>query len=366
MDRKMKFKIICILLFPAALIINGLSHNDPGLTESIYSMGIYRFFSVIFSNIFGIFHFSVIEMFLILLIPSFVIYVMVSVFKMKKKVNKKSKIKKPNRSIGIITAIFALAGAVYFLFIVLWGLNYNRNTAFKIFGLVKREVTSDMLYEIGTDLAEKLNNSVGDLKDEYFQSKNLAGRGNIGYYKLQDRYPTLGGNYADAKPILLSSVFSRLQIWGIYSPFSFESNFNTMVPNVLLPSTIAHELAHARGFAREDEADFIAYLTCINNNDTGFIYSGNLLAYINIVNALGRSDADSAKDVMQMLDPAVIKQLGRINEFEKRYESVISDTAESVNDIFLKSNRQEDGIRSYGRMVDLIVAYYYGIMGKGE
>jgi hypothetical protein len=359
MKRKLIYRIICILLFPAAVAVNYLSHRDAGLTERIYSMGAYRFFSVIFSNISGIFPFSVMEVFLILIVLLFFIYLSILIFRKKKKAKKKSRKEKAAGIFELITIPLAIVGTVYFLFIVLWGLNYNRRSAFEIFGLKKQEVTLDKLYEIGTDLKDKLNQLVSDISDSDLELNNVIGRGNLGYFKIQDKYPALGGNYTNVKPVMLSVVMSYFQIWGIYSPFSFEANINSMIPGPLLPSTIAHELAHVRGFAREDEANFIAYLACVNHHDAAYIYSGSLLAYINIINAVRSTDTDAADNLNGMLDPAVIEHLREIGRFNARYKSILNDIADRVNDIFLKSNRQTEGVKSYGRMVDLITAYYF-------
>jgi hypothetical protein len=359
MKRKLIYRIICILLFPVAVAVNYLSHRDAGLTERIYSMGAYRFFSVIFSNISGIFNFSVIEVFLMLIILLFVIYIFILIFKKKKKAKKKSKKEKASGFFDLITIPLAIAGIAYFLFIILWGLNYNRRNAFEIFGLTKQEVTLEKLYVIGTDLKDKLNQLSSGINERDLELKNVIERGNLGYFKIQDKYPALGGNYTNVKPVMLSAVMSYFQIWGIYSPFSFEANINRMIPGPLLPSTIAHELAHVRGFAREDEANFIAYLTCVNHHDAAYIYSGSLLAYISILNAIRSTDADAAAALNKMLYPAVIDHLLQINKFNAKYKSVLNEISDHVNDLFLKSNRQTDGVKSYGRMVDLITAYYF-------
>ena len=43
--------------------------------------------------------------------------------------------------------------------------------------------------------------------------------------------------------------------------------------------------------------------------------------------------------------------------FEKYSESVASKVSDAVNDTFLKSQGQKEGTASYGRVVDLAVAY---------
>ena len=81
---------------------------------------------------------------------------------------------------------------------------------------------------------------------------------------------------------------SYTNITGIYSPFTAEANVNVSVPKSTLLFTTMHEMAHQRGFASENEANFIAYLTCIAHPDVDFQYSGylNALNYVNRALAL--------------------------------------------------------------------------------
>ena len=50
--------------------------------------------------------------------------------------------------------------------------------------------------------------------------------------------------------------------------------------------------------------------------------------------------------------------LGANNAFWDSYEGPVRETAEQINDTYLKVNGQADGVESYDRMVDLIVAYF--------
>jgi hypothetical protein len=358
MKKKLALQFAGILLFPAAVLLNDLAHKNPDMTERLYSMGAYRVLSVIFSNLYGIFHISVIELFAYLMLSLLAFSVVFLVI--SKKNNKKSKRKSPG-FLNIVLSAGAAAGVIYFLFISLWGINYNRKTAFEIFGYENTEVTLSRLKEIGDELKDTLNELNAELTQEDLDFGNVINRGNIGYYRIQTIYPELGGNYAQVKPIRASIIMSYFQIWGFYSPFTFEANINTMIPKALIPSTIAHELAHTRGFAREDEANFIAYLTCVNHNDKSYIYSGSLLGFINISNAIRRTDQSSYDELMKKLDPGVIEHLEEIRRFNLRYRGILDELSTKINDLFLKSNRQTDGVLSYGRMVDLMISSRYGI-----
>ncbi len=70
-----------------------------------------------------------------------------------------------------------------------------------------------------------------------------------------------------------------------------EANYNGHMPEMDIPSTVCHELSHLKGFMREDEANFIAYLACRQSDSAAFRYSGALLAYIYSGNALYKADS---------------------------------------------------------------------------
>ena len=116
-------------------------------------------------------------------------------------------------------------------------------------------------------------------------------------------------------------------------------------------------MSHLRGFMEEEEANFIAYLACIHSDKKEFQYSGNLLAWIYAMNALYEGDRDIWKSVRTELNVEVEADLEANRDYWKQYEGPVAEVSNKVNDTYLKANGQEDGVRSYDRMVDLLVAY---------
>ena len=123
-------------------------------------------------------------------------------------------------------------------------------------------------------------------------------------------------------------------------------------------------MAHQRGFAREDEANFIAYLVCKSSDYSEFQYSGYLLAAIYSMNALYEYDPDSYKELSAKYSDGVRRDLRYDADFWKQFAGPAEKLQEKVNDTYLKSNKQSDGIHSYGRMVDLLLAEYKQIAEK--
>lgn len=119
---------------------------------------------------------------------------------------------------------------------------------------------------------------------------------------------------------------------------------------------MCHELSHLRGFMREDEANFLAYLACKSSTDLDFQYSGYMMAFIYATNALYDVDSETYSQIFNELDPGVLRDISYQNSYWKQFEGPAADVATSINNSYLQANQQEDGVRSYGRMVDLLLA----------
>jgi hypothetical protein len=109
---------------------------------------------------------------------------------------------------------------------------------------------------------------------------------------------------------------------------------------------------------REDEANFIGYLACVGSDNQAFRYSGYLTGWVYAGNALARVDMDAYVELSDRLSLQAKIDLQQNNEFWDRYEGKVAEASTKMNDTYLKANSQTDGVKSYGRMVDLMLAYY--------
>ena len=126
----------------------------------------------------------------------------------------------------------------------------------------------------------------------------------------------------------------------------------------LFPSTIAHELSHQRGIASEQECNFLAVLASTTSGDPVYEYSGWLMGYIHLGNALYQADPAAWQAIRDSLPDTVRADLASNNAYWASFEGAAADASQKVYDTILKGYGQEDGIRSYGTVVDLLVAYY--------
>ena len=137
-----------------------------------------------------------------------------------------------------------------------------------------------------------------------------------------------------------------------------EAHYNPDIPAYNQPAVLCHELSHLKGFMREDEANYIAYLACCLSEDANIRYSGLLLAYTHSINALHSADYDRFEKVRVQLCEQAELDYAYHRYYWNQFEGPVSEVADKVNDAYLKANAQQEGTRSYGRMVDLLLGEY--------
>lgn len=361
-NRKVLRKIVLLLFLPAGWFLSYITALTPEVTEKYYSRTVYKFFSQPLSTITGKIPFclaEVITIALVLLISFRLIWLIIGrlVLRGKEGRNKEYSIA------GYFLNLLAFLSILYFLFIGGWGLNYNRQPFGETAGLKVRPSSVEELESLCLKLIERANRLRLEVKEDsrgvmtveggYKEVLNSA---RIGYERAAALYPVLGGKYGNPKPLYFSRQMSYTGISGIYFPFTGEASININIPHCLLPSTVCHEMAHQRGFAREDEANYIAWVTCSSHYDPSFRYSGTLLAALHSLNALSKYDSEKASRLWDRYSEAVKRDLKALAEYGKKYEGKIQEISSDINDAYLKSNRQKDGTASYGRMVDLLLA----------
>ena len=161
------------------------------------------------------------------------------------------------------------------------------------------------------------------------------------------------------KPMAFSRLMSMMDFTGFYCAWTGESNVNIDSPACLLPSTVAHELAHQRGIASEQECNFLGVLASVTSGLPAYEYAGWLSGYIYLGNALYRVDPEAYWAVRERLPETVRADLNANNAYWEQFEnSPVQTVSTRVYDSLLKAYGDERGIQSYGTVVDLLVVYY--------
>ena len=352
MKNKYKAKIILIILSFITVLFNLILRRNPKIVEKYYSNSINKVTRQMLSFITGIFPFSMGE-FLIFFLLIILLVLLVTLI---------IKIKKGGFLIGLLN-ITAYLSLLYILFMLLWGFNYNRLSFDKIAGLKVQKSTEKELYDLCDNLIARANTLRTKVKENSEGVMVIQGgykealqRVVKGYEKASVIYPELGGKYGPPKPILLSEKMCYTGITGIYMPYTGEPNVNISTPDFDIAFTAAHEMAHQRGFAREDEANYIAYLACTMNPDTDFQYSGVIMALINSMNALAKQNTTYYNILTKKYSIGLRRDLKYDYNFWSKYEGKAEKFTDNVNNNYLKSNGEQEGTQSYGKMVDLLLA----------
>lgn len=194
--------------------------------------------------------------------------------------------------------------------------------------------------------------------------------------KLGETYPQLDGWYPDPKPMFFSDFMCQQYMKGYYFPFSMEANINFVMHPLNRPATMCHELAHLRGYIYEDEANFIAYLACIQSEDLYVRYSGYLsvLVYLNNdVVKVWKKNPELYERTAAKIEPCeILPQVWQDNVFVTQEEwdringkaiidtEIVDKAAETFVETNLKLNGVSDGKISYSRVVKLLLQYYCG------
>ena len=265
---------------------------------------------------------------------------------------------------GAVCVCSALA-IIFACFTVGFAPAYRGSTLDKKLGIERCDVSADELYEtalILAQMAEAEAKNVSFGKDGFsVMPYNYADMNK----KLIDAYDTVCDEHSFVqrlnsrlKPVMLSEAMSYTHITGVYTFFTGEANINVAFPDYTVPFTAAHELSHQRGIARENEANFMAFLVCISSEDAYIRYCGYVNMYEYVASALMSADSSLYSEAYTALPLTVKRELAAYSDFYQKYrDSAASNVSETVNDTFLKLHGTE-GTKSYGMVVDLAVAYF--------
>ena len=324
----------------------------PEFIEGFYSNGIYTSISNLSRVLYGLIPFSVGDLCYIFAIVFLIIgYI---------KIRKISKFSWKDRFLKILSyfSIF------YFLFNILWGLNYYRVPLFEKLKIEKEYSNEDLL--IFTKKLIAKTNSIhsqitknDSLKVVFPYSQEQVFEMNLnGYQSLSKQIPSLNYEHPSIKKSLFSLPLSYMGFSGYLNPFTNEAQVNDKIPMYNFPTTLTHEMAHQLGYASESEANFIGFLASINNENLYFQYSGYSHALHYCLSNWKFNDQVQFKKLLKTVHPGIIKNYKESVDFWNKYESFVETGFHLFYDRFLKMNQQKDGIDGYSRFVDLLVNYY--------
>ena len=348
-------KIILVLTAVSALLYIAFRASTPfadAFNRTVSSVG-----RMLFAKLTGWLPFSFAEM-LLLLSPVILITVIV--------IGVKHFCDTSRRMWIYVACIFCVICMVFNLFVWNFAPGYNARPLDEKLGLERKAVSAAELYSTSDFLLEELKaiedeilfleTGSSQMPYSYAEMNTLLMQA---YDRATQKYDFIDDFHSRVKPVMLSEPMSYTHITGVYTFFTGEANINVNFPDYTIPYTAAHELAHQRGIAREDEANFVAFLVCMESDDAYIRYSGALNLYEYVVSALYSADKDLYKESYVKQPKTIIAERIAYSEFFDKYrENTVADISEATNNAYLQSQGTPQGTRSYGMVVDLAVAYY--------
>ena len=273
-------------------------------------------------------------------------------------------------ALRFIIGTLSVLSLIYVMFVLTFAAGYQASPLDKKMGIAREKVSAEQLAETALILAEETEKTLDDITFRSASSSimpysynEMSARLMDAYEKTCEKYPFVQKLHSRVKPINLSEWMTYTHISGVYTMFTGEANLNVNYPDYVLPYTAAHELAHQRGIARENEANFVAFLVCMESDDPYIRYSGYLNMYEYVASALYSASPQLYYEVLDSLDMRMRYEMRAYSEFFDRYrENVVAEVSEAVNNSYLVMQGTE-GTKSYGMVVDLAVAF---LLQSGE
>lgn len=267
--------------------------------------------------------------------------------------------------IRALSAVLSMAAGVYFCFSVGFAPAYRTTALCENLGISQREVSTKELYEVTltvieeiSPLCEKVDFQADGASLMPYDIYELSEQLSSSYKDLSKEYSCFQGFSSEVKPLIISPLMTYTHISGIYSFFTGEANLNTNYPDFVNVYTAAHEMAHQRGIAKEEEANFLAFLVCRNSDSDYIRYCAYLNIYDYLSNALYSADKDLYQSAWNALPQKAKGELYAYSDFFDKYRnSTASQVSENLNNAYLESQGTE-GTKSYGMVVDLTVSFY--------
>ena len=336
-------KIIALLLIPQVLILSYFK-NNPRIVEEYYSEFIYQYIFKFYSMLFSGFSIAIGDLLVLLALISSIIYF---IFFFRFKIND-------------FINVFAVISITIFLFYSLWGLNYFKTPLLSKLdiGEIKYEslqTTLDRLIDDANEAHLLLGDEDSTLENLEFDKEKIISELKLDNIKKFDKISTT----KFAKKSIIPKIFLYQGVSGYINPFTLEAIVVEEIPSIDFSITVLHEQAHQLGYAAEEDANFLAFISSINNQHPLIKYSGYVFGLSYLLNEIQINHNDDLSSFTDKINSGIIEDINSRRKFWEKYSNNIINSLQNIlYDFYLKSNNQKAGIASYSRIVNHIINYY--------
>ncbi|TVP74687.1 MAG: DUF3810 family protein [Gemmatimonadales bacterium] len=263
------------------------------------------------------------------------------------------------------------AGVLFFLFQLLWGFGYARpGLADRLEITAAGEAPALEVRSLAAALVIRTNELRAELEAEgradpeaplpALSHRSLVRALEPAWLEAADRWPLppeARWRMGAPKPLWASEAVRRLGIAGIYFPYTGEALVVAGRPASAAPRDLAHEMAHQRGIAREDDANATAYLVGLHAEDAAVRYAVALFIQRQALNALLAVDPAAVRRLVEARSPGVQADVRDQVEWSREVAGTpVARVASAANDRMLRSHGIDEGIRSYQGSLWIVLA----------
>ena len=262
-------------------------------------------------------------------------------------------------ALRVVGHLAAGAALMYVMFLLVWGLNYRRVPMFERLLVESGSPAPEAVVQLGLDAASALNTlhdraHRSGWRREPWEDADLRRAFADVQRELSEAPPAVPGRL---KHTLLGPYFRWAGIDGMINPFGLEALANPDLLPFERPFVAAHEWAHLAGYADEAEASFVGWLACIRA-DSEAQYSGWLALSWQVNSEVSQS---ARVRLARALDAGPRRDVEAIAARLRRGQwPWLRNAGWRVYDRYLKANRVEQGVASYGGVVTLILRARFG------
>src|SRR5688500_10792336 len=246
------------------------------------------------------------------------------------------------------------AAMVYLAFLLLWGFNYRRVPMTERLVMDRPAPATEAVVSLGLESVQRLNalhaaaHRIGWVIDPRDQTALLDAYASV-QQRLSDASAAVPGRL---KRSLYGTYFRWTSVDGMVNPFALEVLANPDLLPFERPFVAAHGGSHLAGYTDESEANFVGWLTCARA-DPPSQYSGWLSLYWQIAGELGAAERMRLWEALQAGPRADVQAI--VERLRRGQLPLLRNASWRVYDQYLRANRVEEGIRSYGQVITLLL-----------
>ncbi len=251
--------------------------------------------------------------------------------------------------------VLAACSLVYMLNTLVFGLNYFAGPIAEDIRLEVGEYNLEELTEAAEYYRDKANelavqvnrDSQGNL--EFSDFETLAQQTGNGFDTLtyDYSYPIFAGETLPVKELAWSDLFTKWGVTGVTVGLTGEAAVNPQIPDICLPFSMSHEMAHRMCISSEADANFAAFLTSHVNESIEYQYSAYFFAYrycyMSLANASNAEASAAAARVHSGACPELSRDLEGYNSF---FSGVSTGSTSTTSE------------SRYGQVTDLLVSWH--------